>query len=505
MAEISNLKEKAFKGVFWSYINKFGTQIIAIVPSMVLARLITPEEYGLVAMAAIFSGVAYILSDGGFGNALLQKKDADHLDCCSVFYFNIVLCSTVYTIFFFLAPFAAEYFEMEEVTWIIRISLLSLILNAFGSVHALLFRKNLDFKSPAYRNIIVQFSSAVVAIILALLGFGYWTLVIQGVLQTLLGTIANWMMCKWRPTFVFSFQRMKGLFGFGSKLFATMLIDYGFGKSYDFVIGKYYNPASLSFYNRAFSTANLFIDTFLGVMNSVSYPAFVQIQNDKERTYYNTKRFMHLACMFVFLCMFTLFFVSEPLFRFLYSSKWDDVIPLFRIVCVWGLFKPIATVLGNVLMASGKGNVFLINSITNKIVIVLVILCAYQYGIEYMVAGQIIVVLSETLLMSYYTHKHICYGIFDVARDILPYIILSLLIGFSVWIVDSFASQGLDCLSLPEMVTSAIRLTYSILLCVAMFIYINKLHATRGYCEFVSLLKESSQNKLIAKVVSFLE
>lgn len=504
MAEIPNLKEKAFKGVFWSYINKFGTQIIAIVPSMVLARLITPEEYGIVAMAAVFSGIAYILSDGGFGNALMQKKEADHLDCCSVFYFNIVLCITMYIIFYFFAPIAACYLEMPEVTWIMRISLLSLILNAFGSVHSLLFRKNLDFKSLSCRNIIVQLISAIVAIILALLGWGYWTLVIQGVLQTLLGTIANWIMCKWRPTLVFSFQRMKGLFGFGSKLFATMLIDYAFGKSYDLVIGKFYSPATLSFYNRAFSTANLFIDTFLGIMNSVSYPAFVMIQNDKERTYYNTKRYMHMACMFVFLCMFTLFFLAEPLFHFLYSSKWDAVLPLFRIACIWGLFFPVATVLGNILMANGQGTVFLLNSIIGKTLVIIVILVAYQYGIEYMVLGQILVMLSEVLLKSFFTKKLINYSIFDIFSDIYKYIILSLIIGISVWAIDYLFSVGLNMFLLPEFFTSAIRLVIGLFSCVIIFLSINSVYPLKGYTEFIALLNESSQNKYIKKIVAFL-
>ena len=491
-----SLKQKALNGVFWSYFNKFGTQIIAIVPSMVLARYISPNDFGLVAFAAIFSGVAYILSDGGFGNALYQKKDADSIDFSTVFYFNIVICSITYGVFFTLAPLCAEYLKTPEVTNIMRISLLNLIFGAISNTHSLLLRKELKFKEIAKRNLLVQIVTSIIAICLAIFEFGYWTLVFQGLIQTILGGITNWCMVPWRPSISeFSFIRLKSMFGFGSKLYATMLIDYAFSKSYDFIIGKFYSASALSFYNRAFSTANLFIDSFVGVINSVAFPTFAQIQDDKALTRISTIKFMNITCMVVFSIISIAFFLSQPLFYFLYSSKWDAVIPLFRIACIWGLFKPICTVLGNIVMANGRASAFLINSITNKVLIVISIAFTWRLGIEYFVASQIFVILSETLVMSFFTKRVIDYGISEIAKDCLPYILISIVSGSISDIIDVCVSKIIVHLYLPEIFENLIRLLISGSIGVVLIVCINKHFKTSGYSYLLDLLS-SSNNRL---------
>lgn len=506
MAEITNLKEKAFKGVFWSYINKFGTQIIAIIPGMILARLISPEEYGVVAMAAVFSGLAYVLVDGGFGTALFQKKDADHLDCCTVFYFNIGICSFIYTIFFFLAPYCAAFFKMPEVTGIMRISLLGLITNAFGSIHGLLFRKRLEFKKPAIRNITVQIISATVAIIMALTDFGYWALVIQGLLQTTCGSIANWLMCEWRPTLSFSWERLRSMFGFGSKMFATLLIDYGFSKGYDVTIGKFYSASNLSFYNRAFTTANLFIESILGVMNSVSFPAFIQIQDDKVRTRYNTQRFIRIVCLLIFTLLFTILALAEPFFHFMYSSKWDEVIPLFQIVCLWGLFRPIKVILEIVILSNGKSSVYLLNSILNKVLVVLIILLSWNIGIKYMIVGQIVTIIAEILLFSYYTGKIINYNLFSIIKEVLPYLFISIAIGTTVLLTDYELNNYIfQCIN-SEMLNSIFRLIIGLTFSLILFVILNKKIKTKGYYDLLDLLETALKNRQqLSHLIEFLK
>lgn len=504
MAEISNLKQKALDGVFWSYVSNFGTQILSIIPAMVLARLISPEEYGLVAMAAVFSGIAYILSDGGFGNALYQKKDADHLDYCSVFYFNIVVCTFTYCIFFFLAPYCAAFFKMPQVTNIMRVSLLCLIINAFSGIHGIIFKKNLNFKTPAYRNIISQGAAAVIAIVLAFKGFGYWTLVIQGVLQTLFGCIINWLSRDWTPTLSFSFKRLSGMIGYGSKVYLIMIIDYAFNKAYDVTIGKFYSASSLSFYNRAYSTAGIFLSTFTGVMQSVSFPSFVQIQDDKERTRINADRLIQLACLFVFPVMLSLIALAEPVFNFMYSSKWNIAIPLFQLVCIRCLFSPITSALQGIIMATGHASVGLFNSIFSKILIVATIATTWNLGIEYMIIGQIIAVIIQVIYYGFFSNKYFQFGLTSIIKGIYRYAIIGVVIAACVTLFDYVIASLLTRLSLTEYIESGARTILGILFCLILFVEINKRVKTEAYILLISLISEK-QYKFINRILKYLK
>lgn len=261
MAE-ENIKRKVFTGVIWNYANTFGLQLLQLIPAMILARLLDPVEYGLVAVAAILTGFVQIFVNCGFSMALIQKKDATHIDICSVFYFNLFSSSIIYLFLFFVAPYVAVFFNQPEVCAIIRVSSLSMVIGALGAVHNTLFTKNLEYRKPTIRNLYVTALSSIVAIVIAYYCFGYWALVVQGVLSTTLMSIFNWAMSSWRPTPSFSCRSLKELFGFGSKILGKSITDYGFGKLYDIVIGRFYTPADLSYFNRANSTQALFTDTF---------------------------------------------------------------------------------------------------------------------------------------------------------------------------------------------------------------------------------------------------
>lgn len=501
MAEISNLKEKAFKGVFWSYINKFGTQIIAIIPGMILARLISPEEYGVVAMAAVFSGLAYVLVDGGFGTALFQKKDADHLDCCTVFYFNIGICSLVYTLFFLIAPYCAAFFNMPEVTGIMRVSLLGLITNAFGSIHGLLFRKRLEFRKPAIRNIVVQIISATVAIVMALTGCGYWALVIQGLLQTTCGSIANWLMCDWRPTLTFSLGRLKDMFGFGSKMFITILIDYGFNKGYDTTIGKFYSATSLSYYNRAMSTAGIFVDTILGVLHNISLPIFIQIQDDKHRTIINMERVLKILCLLIFSLLFVLIALAQPLFNFMYSSKWDDVIPLFQIVCIVSLLRPLQVVLEDVLLAYGNSTIFIFNSLLGKIMTIIIILITWRWGIIFMLLGQSLGTFLQISYLSHFTNKYYAYSLLKFCKMCFPYFLLALALGGIVSFVDHTL---LNSIKSSEFLSSLYRLLLGGATAFMSFIIINKSIKLDGFSDLLNLIEDGIKNETVSRIIKLI-
>lgn len=499
------IKNKAFTGAIWSFVNQFGTQILAIVPAMVLARLISPSEYGIVAMAGIFNGLAFNLSTGGFSDALLQKKDADHLDYCSVYYFNLFINSFFYLIFFFLAPYCADFFDEPLVAPVMRVSLLSLPLVAVGGVHAIILKRDLNFKAPALRNIVVVAVSAIIAVVMALAGCGVWTLVVQGVLQTLGNSIINFYLCSWRPTLAFSIARLKSMFAYGVKIYISGLVNYGFGKATDTTVAKVYSPADLSFYNRAYSTANLFISSFTGVINNVAFPAFARMQGDVERLGRGIRRFVSISSMIAFFMMAILFILAEPLFNFMYSSKWNAVIPYFQIVCIWGIFQPVRTTLEGFLRATGCAGLIMYNRIINNILLLGNVYLAWKFGITYMLCGQVCLEILQICFFAHFTYRFYGYGVGSLVKENSIYIVPSLGIALVSFVADYTAGGLLQLLPIDsEMLLSLFRLLFSGLISLSCFILLYRTLNLPAYRELVGLASDvfGRQKPIISKLLN---
>jgi len=506
MKEEQRIQNKAFISVVWGFVNKFGTQILAIVPAMILARLVSPQDYGLIAIAGILSGLVSIFVDGGFGMAIIQKKDLRHVDICSVFYFNVVVSLLVYILLFLLAPSMAAFFNMPEVCGILRVSSISIIVGAVGSIHGHLFSRNLDFKHLTIRNLSAQFVGSVVAIVLALMGMRYWALVFQALVSTFFSTIINWLYSPWKPSFVFSYESLKSMFGFGSKMLGKSVFDFLFGKAYDLVIGKFYSSAQLSFFNRAYATVGLFIETFLGVMNNVAFPVFSKMQDDKERMKTNILRFLYIESMIMFFIMCMATSLATPLFNFLYSSKWNAVIPLFQILCIWGLLRPISTILANGLMASGDSSICMRNSIIGRGLNVAFLLITWNLGLKVMIIGQIIAFAVEVLLYINAFNNMFHYGLKDLICNLWPYLGVAVVVNSVVYLVD----RGLMILwtnkLVPEMAESLLRLFVGVLLGISLSIIINRKLQLKAYCDFKSIVENATRtnvqlNKLVCNIL----
>lgn len=504
---ITNLKQKVLSGIFWNYINRFGLQIVGILPAMILTRILSPYDYGLIAMTAVFTGIAYQLADGGFGNALIQKKDADHLDYCSVFYFNIVICFFIYLIIYIIAPTCSIFFNQEKLTSIIRVSALGIIFLSFGQVHGIIFKKNIEYRKVTIRNLLVQIISIIIGIILALTGYGVWALVFQGLVYTLLSSVANWMISEWRPTVCFSFKRLRLLFNYGSKLLLTSMIDYGFNKSYDFIIGKFYSPATLALYNRGYSTAGLFSETFFGVFSKVSFPAFVQMQDNDEIFKRNIRRFLIVCSMSIFFVMLSLTVVAEPLFHFLYSSKWNDTIPFFKLICIASLLYPIISILESILLAKGLSGKFLFISIIRKIVIIIVILVTWKHGVLYMILGTFICRFIEIVILCYFINKVIQYNFLNLFCDLTPYLVVSLII--VIFLKLSYLGiyplvENIQILN--EFSRSLFILIIEAIISLILFFGVYELIPLYGYKELISLIETTMGNrKMVRSFVRFLK
>lgn len=466
---------------------------------MILARLLGPEQYGLIAMAGVFMNIAYMLADGGFGNALVQKDKADNIDYSTVFYFNIGVCGFIYLLIFACAPLIADFFREQSLVAIVRVSSLGIILVALGQIQSLIFKKEIDFKTQVKRDLICQLISVIVAVIMAYRGYGVWALVAQGISYTLLSTIMNWFISSWRPILVFSFNRLSRLFNYGSKTLAASLIDYSFRKAYEVIVGRVYSPVSLGLYNRAYSTAEIFRGTFFGVFSNVTFPLFVKMQDDNVRLIVNIRKFLQIVSLIIFTVMGCVIALSTPIFQFMYSAKWDAAIDLFCIACISAMITPVISILESIILAKGYSGKFLFISIVRKVFVVASIAITWSLGVMWLMIGQMVVTICECLLYTYYTNRIISYSFKDLYQDIWNSVLVALFVSGLVYGCDSLIRHVLDISILSPMIYYMLRIIIGVCVAVLSFIVICKTTGIRSYNEFLQFIEDSiGTNKIIA-------
>ena len=487
-----NVKVKTFTGVIWNYANQFGLQLIQLIPAMILARLLSPSEYGIIAISTIVTGLLSIFVEGGFPMALIQKAELKQIDISSVFYFNILISIVLYVLLFFTSPIIADFFGVQDLTNIIHISSLGLIIGALGSVQNTLLVKNLEFKKTTIINLTSCIISVVVGVCLAYMDYSYWALVIQSLTLMTIKSLGNWVMSNWRPKLCFSIYSLKEMFGYGSNVLIKQVTDYGFGKIYDVVIGKIYKPADLSYFNRANSTQALFADTFLMVLNSVTFPAFSKMQSDRERLRTNVLRFFLIEVMIISFIMLLVIALAEPIFHFMYSSKWDAVIPLFQLICIWGLFRPISVVFSNGLFSVGQSGICLRNSLLGRGFNILFLCITWSYGLKVMILGQVIAYLVEILLYTFSFNKEFGYSIRDLLKDVVPYYVVSggaclIVFGIDRALVSNITIEN-------EMLDSFIRLIIDLSLGTIIYLTMHRKLKMKAYIDFATVATDVTKS-----------
>lgn len=428
-----NLKNRTFTALIWSFFERIGQQGIQFVIAVILARLLTPAEFGMIAMLAIFIAVAQSFIDSGFGYALIQKQDANHIDECSVFYFNIFI-SIVGAVFLWLvAPWIAAFYNATLLVPITRALSLNLVVNAFGLIQTSLLTKHIDFKAQLKVSLIATLLSGIIGIIMAYNGFGVWSLVAHSLSQNFFRTCLLWLIMSWRPSWTFSFRSLRTLFSFGSKLFFSGLMNTLFENIYLVVIGKLFSPEYLGFYARAKSIQELPVMNISASVGRVTYPVFSSIQNDKERLKTGVRKALTSMAIINFPLMIGLAIVSEPLIRVLLTDKWISCVPYLQLLCVVGILYPLHVINLNVLMAQGRSDLFLQLEIIKKILIIAAIAITYRWGISAMIIGQIVTSFIAYYLNSYYTGKLLDYSIMQQVKDVRPFFIISCIMGGMVY------------------------------------------------------------------------
>lgn len=415
-----SLKQKTVKGVIWSSLERFSVQGVQFVLQILMARILLPEDYGVVAMLAIFIAISQTFIDSGFSNALIRKVDRSEKDYATVFYFNIVVGVVFYFILFFSSPLIADFYNTPILNPLTKVLGLSLFFNSMCVVQQARLTIQLNFKTQAVVSLISVLLSGAVGLGMAYAGYGVWALVMQTVLQTALRMIFFWILAKWRPIEKFSKESFKELFGFGSKLLASGLLDTIYRNIYTIIIGKVFSSAALGYYSRAEQFAQFPSSNLTGILQRVTFPVLSSIQNEDERLRVNYRKFLRLAAFIVFPLMVGLAAVADPFIRLILTDKWEGIIILLQIICFAYMWYPIHAINLNLLQVKGRSDLFLKLEIVKKINITIMLFITVPIGITAICVGKIVTSLIALVLNTYYTGKLINVGFLEQMKDLLP-------------------------------------------------------------------------------------
>lgn len=419
MAEES-LKNKTVKGASWSFIDSIAGQGITFLVGLVLARLLTPEEYGLIGIITIFIAVFNSIVDSGFSNALIRKNDAKDIDYNTVFISNLVVSIVLFGVLFFCAPVISRFFNQPQLIPLIRVMGSIVIINAFAIIQRTIFVKKVDFKTQTKISLISSIASGAVGIGMAVGGCGVWSLVGQQISRQFLNSAFLWLFSKWYPKLQFSFQSFKELFSFGWKLLVSGLIDTLWREIYQVVIGKCYAPATLGQYTRAQQFASICSTNLTTVVQRVSYPVLSSVQDEKERLKNGYKRIIKVTMLLTFTLMLGLAAVAKPMILVLIGEQWLPCVPFLQIICIQMMLYPLHALNLNMLQVQGRSDLFLRLEIIKKIIAIGPLLLGIFVDIYLMLVGSVLTGFINYYLNAYYSGPFLNYSIKEQIKDILP-------------------------------------------------------------------------------------
>lgn len=446
-----NLKQKVAKGAVWTLCEKLSYQAVHFVVAMILARLLTPTDYGTVTLAGIFFVIAGSLVNCGFGSALIQKKDADQLDYNSVFYFELAMSIVAYCAMFFAAPWIARFYNVPELVSIVRVSALTFIFGAINSIQNAELTKKMLFHLSFRISLITTFTSSIVGVAMAFMGYGVWALVWSSLASGIAGVIARWFVIAWRPRLMFSASRLKPLFSFGWKMAVSGLLDNFVHQLNGLLIGKFYTRADLAFVDRGKGLPWLTMSQIDATLNRVLFPALVQMQHDKVALRNAMRRMMTCSLFLVLPMMVGLAGCAKSALRLLYGEQWAPATPYMIITCFSLALWPFHTINLRGIQALGRSDVFLKLEIIKKILGLTCIFVFLRFGVlVYVAACAFVLSPLSVLINSWPNRKLLNYTIGMQIRDILPTIGVCAVEGLVVFGIDylfnmtglGFASTG---------------------------------------------------------------
>ncbi len=459
-----SLKNRAVKGVGWSFVDNIANQGVTFLVGLILARILTPAEFGILGMITIFIAISNSIVDSGFSNALIRKQDAKRIDYNTVFLFNIGISILFYLLLYVGSPYIAQFFKEPQLTAITRVMGLVLIVNAFGIIQRTLLNKRIDFKTQTKVSIISSVGSGVIGIGMAVKGFGAWSLVGQQLSRQFFNTLFLWVFNSWRPVLEFSKQSFKELFGFGSKLLLSGIIDTTYKNIYYIIIGRLYSANQLGQYTRAEQFNTIFASNLTSIIQRVSYPMLSAIQDDAERLKQAYRKVIKITMLITFASMLGLVAIAKPMILVLIGEKWLPAVKYLQIICFSGMLYPLHAINLNILQVKGRSDLFLKLEVIKKCLAIFPISLGVFLGIEYMLWGSVLNSFIAYGLNSAYSANLINYAIDKQVKDILPSFALASVVSLAVW--------GVTFLELNNYLTLFLQVGIAILL---YFILLEKL------------------------------
>ncbi len=449
-------KAKVLSNFLWRFAERSGAQLVQFLVSIVLARLLAPEVYGTIALVTVFTTVVNVFVDSGFGNALIQKKDADELDFSTVFFFNIAICLALYGVLFAAAPFIADFYEDSSLIWVIRVLSLTVVISGFKNVQQAYVSRTMQFKRFFFATLGGTLGAAVAGITLAYLGFGVWALVAQQLFNTLVDTIVLWITVRWRPKRMFSFRRLKGLFSFGWKLLASSLLDTVYNNIRQLIIGKVYSSEDLAYFNYGKQFPYFVITNINTAIDSVLLPTLSREQENRDRVREMTRRVIKVSTYIMAPMMLGIAACAEPLVRIILTEKWLPCVPYMRIFCVVLMFYPVHTANLNAMKAMGRSDLFLKLEIVKKIVGIGILVVSMQFGLMAMAYSLIVETVCGIFLNAWPNRKLIGYNTFRQILDFLPGIMLAAVMSVLVAQIQIFG--------LPDLLTLVLQVAAGVVI-----------------------------------------
>ena len=448
-----SLKSKTIRGLSWSFVELAGRQVVQFVTGIILARLLFPEQFGLIGMITVFIAVAQTFSDSGFGDALIQKREVTLADTCSIFYFGIAVASLAAGLLCLAAPWVSNFYNQPELTSLIRALSLIIVIESLGRVQDTILTKQIDFKTQMKIGMIALGSSGIVGIVMAIIGFGVWSLVGQQLSRSIFRTCCLWVFSSWRPTLIFDFNALRGMFGYGSRLLVSALLNRIFENLYYLIIGKFFSARELGFYTRGKTMQDLPSSAFSELVTRVTFPVFSSIQDDKARIKKVLEKASANIALVTFPIMIGLAVISRPLVLVLLTEKWAGAVPYMELLCIASLLGPFQWLNMNVMMSMGRSDLYLKIGILQKILVIISIAVTYRYGIITMIYGSIVVLVVSYYIINYYIDILVDYSIFEQMQQILPYLIGAVLMGIIVYFIGLFPFKGQWSMLLTQIIS----------------------------------------------------
>jgi O-antigen/teichoic acid export membrane protein len=425
---LSSLKDKAIKGFFWSLIERFGNQLIQFIIGLILARLLTPNDYGLLGMILIFISLAQVFSEGGFSAALIRKSRIRNIEYSTVFWFNLVISLSSYAILFITAPYISQFFNEPQLNLLVKIVSLNVIINSLAYIQKTILIKELNFKSQAKINLGSILISGLFGVLMAIFGLGVWALVIQTLIRNSIVCVFFWIQSEWKPNLVFSKTAFKNLYAFGSKLMLSSLINVISENLHSIIIGKLFSAKSLGFYTRANQFQKLPVSSIYGAISAVSYPVLSELQSDVEKLRSGYRKMIKLIGFVLFPIMAILAAVSDQMIYVVLTDKWMPASEMLKVLCIIGLFYPFHAINLDVLKVKGRSDLFLKLEIIKQFFNVLIILISFGFGIMGLIWGTVVLNVICFIINAWYSDDFINYGMVKQVKDLSVFFVISVFV-----------------------------------------------------------------------------